>query len=275
MHRREFSALVVSFLGSAALGPAAARAQGQPIQLQPVQGQPDPNQSDTIQADDDQIGQVATLQGTATVARAGEPSAALAVNDGIYKGDVLATGVNSALGVTFDDETTFSLTANARIVIDEYVYQEGAKGNAAIFNVARGTVAFVANAVAKDGDMKITTPGASLGIRGTTGVVDVPSSAAGGGESKIKLYPDADGSVGQIEVFNRQGGAAGRPDARLERFRPARVRWAPRRGAVCDHAAGGGARSRGGAAAVCLAYGWPADGDTTAAIARSQFQAAE
>jgi FecR protein len=207
--RREFGTLIVGFLGSVALGPAGARAQGQPIQLQPGQGQPGPNQGDPNQADDDQIGQVATLQGSATVTRTGAPAAALQANDGIYKGDVLATGANSALGVTFDDETTFSLTANARIVIDEYVYQEGAKGNSAIFNVTRGTVAFVASAVAKDGDMKITTPTASLGIRGTTGVVDVPSSAAGGGESKIKLYPDADGRVGQIEVFNRQGGRLG------------------------------------------------------------------
>ena len=208
MQRREFSALIVGFLGNAALGPAVAGAQGQPIQLQPAPAQPGPNQPDPNQVDDDQIGQVATLQGTATVTRAGEPAAALAVNDGIYKGDVLATGVNSALGVTFDDETTFSLSANARIVINEYVYQEGAKGNAAIFNVARGTVAFVASAVAKDGDMKITTPGVSLGIRGTTGVVDMPSGVTGG-EPKIKLYPDADGRVGQIEVFDRQGARLG------------------------------------------------------------------
>ncbi len=140
--------------------------------------------------------------------RANAAPTALQVNDDIYKGDVLATGVNSALGVTFDDETTFSLTANARIVIDEYIYQEGAADNAAVFNVARGTVAFVASAVAKSGDMKITTPTASLGIRGTTGVVDVPVNAAAG-EAKIKLYPDADGRVGQIEVFDPRGGRLG------------------------------------------------------------------
>jgi hypothetical protein len=201
VQRREFGALFVGLVGGVALGALPARAQGQGA---PAQTDPDPNQ-----AADDRIGQVATVQGSATVTRAGAPPAALQVNDGINKGDVLATGANSALGVTFDDETTFSLTANARIVIDEFVYQEGASGNSAVFNVARGTVAFIASAVAKTGDMKITTPTVSLGIRGTTGVVDVPSSAAGGGESKIKLYADADGRVGQIEVFNRQGGRLG------------------------------------------------------------------
>ena len=133
---------------------------------------------------------------------------ALRVNDPIFKNDTLETGANSSLGVTFDDETTFSLSANTRIVVSEFVYQEGGKANAASFNVALGTAAFVASLVAKTGDMKITTPTATLGIRGTTGVVDVPA-AGGAAEPRIKLYPDADGNVGRIEVFNRQGGRLG------------------------------------------------------------------
>ena len=93
---------------------------------------------------------------------------------------------------------------------DEFVYEEGGGANQALFNVARGTMAFVASQVAKTGDMKITTPSATLAIRGTTGIVDVPFNAAsGGGEARIKLYPDADGRIGQIEVFNRQGGRLG------------------------------------------------------------------
>jgi uncharacterized membrane protein YgcG len=160
------------------------------------------------------VGQVATLKGTASVTR-GSPATtvALRLKDPIFKHDVLATDVNSTLGITFDDQTTFSLSANTRIVVDEFIYQEGGSGSAATFNVAVGTAAFVASLVAKTGDMRINTSSTTLGIRGTTGVVDVPpggTGAAGGvGESKIKLYPDADGHVGQIDVFNRQGGRLG------------------------------------------------------------------
>jgi hypothetical protein len=160
------------------------------------------------------IGQVATLKGGASVTR-GNPAAtvALRVKDPIFKHDILATDMNSALGITFDDQTTFSLSANTRITVDEFVYQEGGSGNAAAFNVAVGTAAFVASLIAKTGDMKINTSGTTLGIRGTTGVVDVPPGGTGAagsaGESKIKLYPDADGHVGQIDVFNRQGGRLG------------------------------------------------------------------
>lgn len=158
------------------------------------------------------IGQVATLQGSATVTRANASAAiALQLHDLIFKNDSLQTGPNSALGVTFDDETTFSLSANSRIVVDEFVYQDGGTANAALVTVALGTAAFVASKVAQTGDMKIATPTATMGIRGTTGVVDVPEqgAAAGGGEAKIKLYPDADGHVGRIEVFDRQGARLG------------------------------------------------------------------
>ena len=191
MKRREF---VTGFVGAIAW-PLVAHAQ---------------NQINANQDASDQVGQVATLQGIATVTRGNAASAMLKLSDAIYKKDALQTGANSSLGVTFDDETTLSLTANARIVVNDFLYEDGGKKNTAIFNIARGTVAFVASLVAKTGDMTITTPTATLGIRGTTGVIDVPdSTAAGTGEAKIKLYPDADGRVGQIDVFNRQGGRLG------------------------------------------------------------------
>ena len=188
MKRREFFPFLVGVVSWS----FAARAQTQPGASQAV---------------DDAVGQIATLQGGATVTRGKTAAAALKISDTVYRNDVLATGTNAALGVTFDDETTLSLSANARIVVDDFVYEKGTKGNKAVLNVARGTVAFVASLVAKTGDMTITTPTSTLGIRGTTGVVDVPDNAAAGGagEAKIKLYPDADGRVGRIEVFSRQG----------------------------------------------------------------------
>src|SRR6185369_6804353 len=92
-----------------------------------------------------------------------------------------------------------------------YVYEDGGKSNAAIFDVAKGTAAFVAAAVAKTGDMKITTPTATLGIRGTTGLVEVPEGAAAKNPNNVavKLYPDADGRVGRIEVNDRSGARLG------------------------------------------------------------------
>ena len=69
----------------------------------------------------------------------------------------------------------------------------------------------MAASVTKTGDMKITTPTATLGIRGTTGLVEVPEGAAANNPNNvaIKLYPDADGRVGRIEVNDRAGARLG------------------------------------------------------------------
>ncbi|MGB7037028.1 MAG: FecR domain-containing protein [Xanthobacteraceae bacterium] len=191
------------------LWPGKARAQYQPAPpyFAPAY-QPPQTQAPAAAPADTSVGQVATMQGSATVTRGNAAATALNVADPIFKNDTLATGADSALGITFDDETTFSLSADTRIVVNEFVYQQNGTGNAATFNVAVGTAAFVASLVAKTGDMKITTPEAAIGIRGTTGVVEVP---AGGGTAAptVKLYPDTDGHVGQIDVFDRQGNRLG------------------------------------------------------------------
>lgn len=156
------------------------------------------------------IGNVATVSGSASVVRNNETTP-LKVKDDIYLNDVVQTAANSALGITFNDATTFNLKANTQIGIDTYVYEDGGKSNAGVFDVAKGTAAFVAAAVAKTGDMKITTPTATLGIRGTTGMVEVPVGAAANNPNNvaIKLYPDADGRVGRIEVNDRAGARLG------------------------------------------------------------------
>jgi FecR protein len=181
-------------------------AQAQPAQAQAPAAAPSPAQP----AADEPIGNVATLTGSATVTR-NNTATPLKLQDDIFLNDVLQTSADSTLGVTFNDATTFNLTANARITVDNYVYEDGGQQNAALFDVARGTVAFVAAAVAKTGDMKISTPTATLGIRGTTGLVEVPegASAANPNNVAIKLYPDPDGHVGRIEVNDRAGARLG------------------------------------------------------------------
>jgi hypothetical protein len=166
--------------------------------------------SPTQAAADEPIGNVATLTGSATVVR-NNNSIPLKLQDDIFLNDVLQTSANSTLGVTFSDATTFNLTASAKIAVDSFVYENGGKQNKALFDITKGTVAFVAAAVAKTGDLKISTPTATLGIRGTTGLVEVPegASAASANNVAIKLYPDPDGRVGRIEVNGRDGARLG------------------------------------------------------------------
>ena len=189
-----------------------AQAQTEPSQPAAPAAAPDPATPDATAADapEEPIGNVATVTGSASVIR-NDKTTPLKVKDEIYLNDVVQTGVNSALGITFIDATTFNLKASTKITIDNYVYEDGGKSNAAIFDVAKGTAAFIAASVAKTGDMKITTPTATLGIRGTTGLVEVPEGAAANNPNNVavKLYPDADGRVGRIEVNDRAGARLG------------------------------------------------------------------
>src|SRR5579871_269151 len=193
-------------IGAVAAVVRLAQAQTQPAPARPATPPPlsqvapaTPAQST---ATDEPIGNVATLTGTASVVR-NQNTLPLKLKDDIYLNDVVTTFADSALGITFNDETTFNLTAKASIKIDDFIYEDGGKQNSALFDVTKGTVAFVASAVAKTGNMKIATPTATLGIRGTTGLVEV--NGAGSGAHNIKLYPDPDGRVGHIDVSDRNG----------------------------------------------------------------------
>jgi len=217
MRRRLSFALLLAAcftLSMAADAPAAPEltqlAQAQPAPTPaPAAQPPAAAASDSQQAAAEPIGNVAALTGSATVTR-NNASTPLQLRDDIFANDVVETAAKSKLGITFNDATTFNLSASAKIMIDSYVYQEGGKENGALFEVAKGTVAFVAASVAKTGDMRISTPTATLGIRGTTGLIEVPEGAtATSANVAIKLYPDADGKVGRIEINDRSGARLG------------------------------------------------------------------
>ena len=130
------------------------------------------------------IGKVVTTSGSVTiehasavVVQANLPAASgvgqTKLGDLVYKGDVVQTGADGKVGITFTDGTAFNLSSNARMVLDEFVYDPNGKSNSTLFSLTKGTFTFVAGKVAKTGDMKIETPVATMGIRGTTPHVEI------------------------------------------------------------------------------------------------------
>jgi hypothetical protein len=93
--------------------------------------------------------------------------------DLVYKGDVVSTGPDGTVGITFSDGTAFNLASNARMVLNEFVYDPKGTSNSTLFSLTKGTFTFVAGKVARTGDMKIDTPVATMGIRGTTPHVEI------------------------------------------------------------------------------------------------------
>ena len=128
------------------------------------------------------IGKVVVATGSVTLERAtavvvqastsGQAGQAK-VGDLVYQGDAVATGADGKVGINFTDGTSFNLSNNARMVLNEFVYDPNSTSNSTLFNLTKGTFTFVAGKVAKTGDMKIDTPVATMGIRGTTPRVEI------------------------------------------------------------------------------------------------------
>src|SRR5262249_31938584 len=118
------------------------------------------------------IGHVTKLSGEATVVRNGV-SIILNNGDNVFQGDGVQCGSNSTLGITFIDGSVFGLGSNARMVLNEMVYDPNGSNNSSLMSLVQGTISFVAGATAKHGDMKVDTPVATMGIRGTAVLVEI------------------------------------------------------------------------------------------------------
>src|SRR6266487_4735893 len=128
------------------------------------------------------IGKVVTATGSVTIERASAmvvqanvsgQAGQTKVGDLVYLGDVVQTGADGRIGINFIDGTSFNLSKSARMALSEFVYDPNGKSNSTLFNLTKGTFTFVAGNIAKTGDMKIDTPVATIGVRGTTPHVEI------------------------------------------------------------------------------------------------------
>ena len=130
--------------------------------------------SASAQAQGRSIGQVKTVLGSVSVVRGGA-TAPIKAGDPLYQQDVIQTGANSSIGVTFTDNTVMSAGPNSEVSLDEYNFDSSNFKGAMVTNVHRGTLSMISGDIAKStpGAMKVRTPEAMLGVRGTRFVVQV------------------------------------------------------------------------------------------------------
>lgn len=161
------------------------------------------------------IGHVTKLNGNATVIRNGV-SIILNNGDNVHQGDVVQCGSNSTLGITFIDGSVFGLGSNAKMVLNEMVYDPNGSGNSSLLSLVQGTISFVAGATAKHGDMKVDTPVATMGIRGTAVLVEIefevqpqlpPGPPIPGQQGappvKFQVLVEPDGTTGSYVLLDR------------------------------------------------------------------------
>ena len=151
------------------------------------------------------IGTVTRLTGSATAIRNGV-SIQLNMGDTVNKGDVVQAGAESTLGITFIDGTVFGLSANARMVLNEMVYDPNGSSNSSLLSLVQGTITFVAGETAKKGDMRVDTPVATMGIRGTAVLVEIGFEVPGQGGAppvSFQVLVEPGGKVGSYVLYSR------------------------------------------------------------------------
>jgi hypothetical protein len=120
------------------------------------------------------IGTIKTLKGEARIVGTTGPTDAT-VGLAVHQNDVLETGKDGALGLTFIDDTTLSLGANSRITLTKVVFDPQKSDFAFLADVAHGTFMFVSGGIGRLAPQseRITTPVGTIGIRGTRFLVKV------------------------------------------------------------------------------------------------------
>jgi len=120
------------------------------------------------------IAQIKKVTGQAAVLRPGERRPAV-VGAMLFVKDVIETGPDGGIGITFTDNTVFSAGPSSEIALAEFQFDSNDFRGAVLADMRRGTLAVVSGDIARStpGAMKIRTPTAILGVRGTTFAVQV------------------------------------------------------------------------------------------------------
>ena len=92
------------------------------------------------------------------------------------------------------------------MVLNEMIYDPNGSDNKSLLSLVQGTISFVAGATAKKGDMKVDTPVATMGIRGTAVLVEIDfevPSQGGAPPAKFQVLVEPDGTTGSYILFDK------------------------------------------------------------------------
>jgi hypothetical protein len=120
------------------------------------------------------VGLIKVSKGSVQIQRGGEKLSA-AVGSAVQPSDVIVTGADGSAGVTFTDNSLVSVGPNSVFAIDKYSFDTTTHVGEFEGNLKKGRLAAISGKMVKQSpeSMKIRTPSAIMGVRGTEFVVQV------------------------------------------------------------------------------------------------------
>ena len=153
-----------------------------------------------------EVGAIGQIKGSGVLERGKDVIIDGDVGVGVQSMDEAVTA-NGTMRINFIDDTRVELTEQSRLVIDEFVYDPSQDIGSLSMKASLGTVRYASGQIAKryKQNVKISTPSATIGVRGTDFVMTVDEF----GGSMITLLPSCDVSgfcyVGEITVETDAG----------------------------------------------------------------------
>jgi hypothetical protein len=125
-----------------------------------------------------EAGRVKVSKGEVQIERDGKRLPA-PVGAAIQARDTVKTGPDGSVGITFQDNSLLSAGPNSELVIERFVFDSTTHKGEFDTALKKGTLAVVSGKIVKQSPeaMRVKTPAAIMGVRGTEFVVKVDESA--------------------------------------------------------------------------------------------------
>jgi hypothetical protein len=113
-------------------------------------------------------GKVKVSRGAAWIVRAGSRMPAQ-VGAAVQESDVVVTGGDGSVGITFADDSLLSIGPDSVLTIDRFVFDPTTHQGSFESSLRKGTLSAVSGKLTRQSPdaMKVKTPSAVLGVRGT------------------------------------------------------------------------------------------------------------
>lgn len=124
----------------------------------------------------DEAGTVKISKGLVHVERANERIDAV-VGTRIFSSDRVITGVDSAVGITLRDNTLLSAGPNSVVDLNKFAFDSTTHAGAIDATIKRGTLSVISGKISKASpeSVRFSAPGMTLGVRGTSFLIDAGS----------------------------------------------------------------------------------------------------
>lgn len=122
----------------------------------------------------------------------------LTLGAGVVHNERVQTDANGSAQIAFSDGSAMSIAHNSNVTIDNYAFDPATGAGAQAASMAKGALRFVGGKISHEEGVTISTPTATIGVRGGVATIELGPGAGG---QRLHVY----GHYGRVTVVNAAG----------------------------------------------------------------------